>query len=61
MLGKLSSHSLEANEDLPTLLLKVLDERLTFDSNILAVELGIDHQKLIGAVKSLQTTENVIL
>lgn len=48
-----------ATSDLPCLLLTVLDKRSTFDSNALAAELGIDHQKLIGAVKSLQTTEGV--
>lgn len=54
-----SKLSLESFEDLPTLILKIIDEKLTFDSNMLATELGIDHQKLIGAIKSLQTTENV--
>ena len=40
-------------------LLTLLGSREVFQSNELAKELGIDHQKLIGAVKSLQTHDGV--
>jgi biotin operon repressor len=43
----------------PQNLLAILDKRDNFQSNELAEELGIDHQKLIGAIKSLQTQDGV--
>lgn len=47
------------SKDLSVIILQIIDERSTFDSDVLAQELEIDHQKLIGAIKSLQTNENV--
>lgn len=47
------------DNDLPLQLLQILDKELNFDSIELASELNITHQKLIGAVHSLLTTEGV--
>jgi DNA-binding MarR family transcriptional regulator len=43
----------------PQKILTIIDGRGTFQSNELAEELGIDHQKLVGAIKSLQAQDGV--
>lgn len=47
----------EAN--IPERLLSILAERSQFDTSSLAAELNLDHNKLIGAVKSLLSHEGV--
>ncbi|VDM40667.1 unnamed protein product [Toxocara canis] len=47
--------------DLPQLLLNRLDTDGPFDTLQLAAQLGVDHQKVIGAVKSLLNNEGLIL
>lgn len=41
-------------------LLEILNERSSFRSDFLAAEFGVDHQKIIGLVKSLQTNDGVV-
>lgn len=48
-------------EDLPSQLLSVIDSNGTFDSNEMAAFLKVDHQKVVGAVKSLENQEGVII
>lgn len=43
----------------PNHLLTILQQRETFQSNELAEQLNIDHQKVVGAIKSLQSHEEV--
>lgn len=57
--SKMTSKENLSSDNLPIYLLKTLEERGTFDSNALAAELNLDHQKLVGALKSLQITPNV--
>lgn len=45
--------------ELPQTLLDILKDRNFLNSLELAEELNLDHQKIIGGVKSLQTHENV--
>lgn len=40
-------------------LLTIIDEKDVFQSDELARQLGVDHQRMIGAIKSLQTQEGV--
>uniref|UniRef100_A0AC35TMT3 Phenylalanine--tRNA ligase n=1 Tax=Rhabditophanes sp. KR3021 TaxID=114890 RepID=A0AC35TMT3_9BILA len=47
-------------EDLPQLLLNHLNINESVDSLAYASTLGVEHQKVIGAVKSLQTVEELI-
>ncbi|CAD5228414.1 unnamed protein product [Bursaphelenchus okinawaensis] len=49
-----------AAENLPEVLLSVLDKAGEFDTSKLAEELKLDHNKVIGAVKSLLSHENLI-
>lgn len=57
-----SPHSDIEMEDLPSQLLSVLDTSdLPFRSDEVAAILKIDHQKVVGAVKSLQNQEGVII
>lgn len=46
-------------ESIPELLLSVLDKIGEFETSKLAEELSLDHNKIIGAVKSLLSHENV--
>uniref|UniRef100_A0A0K0FVC2 phenylalanine--tRNA ligase n=1 Tax=Strongyloides venezuelensis TaxID=75913 RepID=A0A0K0FVC2_STRVS len=48
------------NEDLPQLLLNHLSINNSFDSLLFASSKGLDHQKVIGAVKSLLSNDEVI-
>jgi hypothetical protein len=43
----------------PSYILTILQQRDSFQSNELAEQLCIDHQKLVGAIKSLQSHEEV--
>jgi predicted transcriptional regulator len=43
----------------PQQILTIIKDRGSFQSNELGEELGIEHQKLIGAIKSLQTQDGV--
>ncbi|KAL7069647.1 hypothetical protein ACQ4LE_010843 [Meloidogyne hapla] len=45
----------------PSQLLTILQQRETFQSNELAEQLCIDHQKLVGAIKSLQSHDGLIV
>ncbi len=47
--------------DLNETLLALLAERGCFDTQTLAKELQIEHQKLVGAVKSLQSLGDVCI
>nr|CAD2184625.1 unnamed protein product [Meloidogyne enterolobii] len=44
----------------PSQLLTILQQRETFQSNELAEQLNIDHQKIVGAIKSLQSHEELV-
>uniref|UniRef100_A0A915LVN2 phenylalanine--tRNA ligase n=1 Tax=Meloidogyne javanica TaxID=6303 RepID=A0A915LVN2_MELJA len=44
----------------PSQLLTILQQRETFQSNELAEQLNIDHQKVVGAIKSLQSHEELV-
>lgn len=44
----------------PQNLLLVLENRNEFQSTELAQELGVDHQKLVGAIKSLLTQDGLV-
>lgn len=46
-------------EELPQRLLKILSDSDVFNSLELAEKLNLDHQKVIGGIKSLQTHQNV--
>lgn len=48
-------------DDVGVTLLKVLNERESFDSYVLAQELGKDHQQIVGAIKSVQSQGEVSL
>ena len=43
----------------PCQLLTILQQQDNFQSNELAEQLCIDHQKLVGAIKSLQSHDGV--
>uniref|UniRef100_A0A0N4ZE13 phenylalanine--tRNA ligase n=1 Tax=Parastrongyloides trichosuri TaxID=131310 RepID=A0A0N4ZE13_PARTI len=47
-------------DDLPQLLLNHLNITNTFDSLVLSNDKGIEHQKVIGAIKSLLSNEGII-
>ncbi len=49
------------SSELPTLLLSVLDSKNAFRTDELASELHVDHQKVVGAMKSLQNHQGVSL
>uniref|UniRef100_A0A915ML41 phenylalanine--tRNA ligase n=1 Tax=Meloidogyne javanica TaxID=6303 RepID=A0A915ML41_MELJA len=44
----------------PSQLLTILQQRETFQSNELAEQLSIDHQKIVGGIKSLQSHEELV-
>lgn len=46
-------------EDLPQTLVNILHKRNCLNSLDLAEEFKVDHQKIIGGIKSLQTHSNV--
>jgi hypothetical protein len=47
------------DEDLSGRLLKLLDDKGSFDSYELSVELCVDHQQVVGAIKSIQSLGEV--
>ena len=48
-----------AGNELGDLLLKVVADRGSIDSYELAEELNVDHQLVVGTIKSLQSLKNV--
>lgn len=54
-----SPTSASSAEDLGRKLLKLLAQRGSVDSYELSQELGVDHQQVVGAVKSLQSLGEV--
>lgn len=46
-------------EELTELILRTLSEKESVDSYRLSVEIGKDHQLLVGAIKSLQSVGDV--
>ncbi len=47
------------NEELSLSLLKLLEDRGSFESYELSLELGRDHQQVVGAIKSVQSLGEV--
>ena len=50
---------MSTDPDNQSLILKLIDERGSVRSDELSKELGMDHQKIVGTIKSLQTHEGV--
>lgn len=55
----LKSHSSDAAQDLGEKILELLNTKSPLDTNDIGLELNEDHQKIVGAVKSLEALGNV--